>query len=172
MENIFKYRLIPVIVFCFFSMYVLRIQAQGKDIIYIQSVTAKVYSEKKLGSESLGLVKRGQAFQVIAREGDWYNIKFNNKSAWISKLFVSSFKPVGVADISNIEKISPEKLSRKRSYNYSTSAATRGISVSERGRSHDEKFRTNTQALEKIENQPVNPIELKKFEDEGNLNKD
>lgn len=140
--------------------------------IYVQSVTAKINAEKKIGSENLAIVKRGQALVVLEVAGDWYKVKYNKNEGWISKLFVSKQKPVGIADISQNEKISPEKLSRKRSNNYSTSAAARGISVSERGRGNTEKYRSNPQAVEQIESEIIDPGELKKFEAEGNLNKD
>lgn len=154
---------------CFFFSGALAL-AQNPAEIYVQAASAKLKVEAKAGSADVLSVSRGESLKVLQVQGSWYQVEVQGKKGWISKLFTSPNKPVGQAEVFQTEEVSKEKVSRKRSSNYSVTAATRGLSAGGRQGAGREQFRSNDQELQRLEGQKVDPKVLEQFEKEGNTN--
>lgn len=141
--------------------------AQTPAKVYVTAATAKLKASKEAGAEDLHIVKRGEELAVKGLEGNWYQVEVAGKSGWISKLFVNTNKPIGQSDLMKDDSVTNEKMSRKRTSEYSVSAATRGLSAGSRQGKGREQFRSNQQALEKLEANQVKPEEVKAFEKES-----
>ena len=146
--------------------------AEEIKTLYIQAATAKLKSEAKVGSKDVAKLIRGDSLQVLEIQEGWYKVRFNSETGWISKLFVSPTKPMNQSELIQSNDVSPEKTSRKRSSAYAVSAATRGLSAGSRGRDNQQKYRSNDQALEKLEKNMVDEGALEQFQKKGNLNPD
>lgn len=144
--------------------------AQSPSEVYVQAASAKLKVEAKAGSADVHTVSRGATLKVLSAQGSWYQVEVDGKKGWISKLFTSPNKPVGQAEVFQTEEVSKEKVSRKRSSNYSVTAATRGLSAGGRQGGGREQFRSNDQELERMEGQKVDPKILEQFEKEGHTN--
>lgn len=138
--------------------------------VYVQSMTTKLKSEAKAGSADVTSLKRGDELKVLSTEGSWLKVEFNKQTGYISKLFVSNIKPATQNELMNADQSSAEKTSRKRSSSFAVSAATRGLSAGSRHRDNRENYRSDAEAVDKIEKQQVHPQDLKKFQKEGAIN--
>ena len=134
--------------------------------VYVTAATAKVKADAKPAAAEVFTVSRGDELTLVSESGNWMEIKKGESKGWISKLFVSAQKPIGKNEVLKQEAVTDEKLSRKRSADYSVSAATRGLSASERN-AKGEQFRSNQQALEKLEKDQASPAEVEKFEQQA-----
>lgn len=144
--------------------------AGAAEVVYVQAATAKMKSEAKAGSEDILTLNRGDQLEVLETKGSWIKVQSSGKTGWISKLFTSSNRPVGQAEVFKNEEVSKEKISRKRSSNYSVTAATRGLSAGGRQGAGREKYRSNDQELQRIEGQNIDPKKIENFEKEADLN--
>ena len=143
--------------------YSFSVSASDKTV-FVTSANAKIKLEANTGSADVISVARGDELTVISESGNWIQIKKGETTGWITKLFVGKQKPIGKNEILKESKVSEEKLARKRTSDYSVSAATRGLSAGERN-SRGEKFRSNDKALETLEKNQPKENEVEKFDD-------
>lgn len=139
--------------------------------IYVQSVKAKIKQEPNSSAADAFEVERGNTLEKIETQGLWIKIKFKNKTGWINKILTSPNKPVGQSDLLKLTDESVEKVTRKRTSNYSVSASTRGLVSSNRNRANAKKYRANFKSLEDLEDQGVSKQEVNDFMIKGNLAK-
>ncbi len=141
--------------------------AQSVKKIYVTAATAKLKVEAKAGAADVVVLTRGKELEVVSEQGPWYQVKSDAQAGWVSKLFVSTQKPIGQNEMLKESAVTDEKMSRKRASGYAVSAATRGLAASSRTRG--EQFRSNHQALEQLEKNQVKPEEIEKFDAEAQL---
>jgi len=150
----------------------LHVGAADPTTIYIQSQSTQLRKEPQSNAPAVVELKRGDELTVLKREGMWIQVKATNQSeGWVPKILTSTMKPVGQAqllkDTANID--SNAKTSRRRTTDYAVSAATRGLSATERHRPGDENFRSNRKAVDELEKIQVSPQQIKTFKDEAQL---
>jgi|GEM_PF-3473485 len=143
----------------------------AEEVVFVQAEKTKLLVDSKMGSAVAGEVTRGTSLKVLELKGGWYKVEVEGKTGFISKLFVSKTAPVGVAQLKNVEGASEEKMARKRSSNYSVSAATRGLQTGSRNRNNQEKYRSNNKAVEDLENAQVTSEEVHQFQEDAEFNK-
>lgn len=136
--------------------------------VYVTSATAKLKSASQMSASDVATVKRGDGLQVLSEAGSFYEVDFNGTKGFVSKLFVSPNKPIGQNDLLKEKSVTDEKMSRKRAGSYSVSAATRGLSATDRNHGR-EQFRSNKQALEKVEAQTLKDAEIEKFQKDAKI---
>lgn len=64
---------------------------------YVTATSLNVRSGAGTSYAKLGLLKKGTAVTVTGEGGGWYKIKYNNKTAYVSKVYISKTKPVVVS---------------------------------------------------------------------------
>lgn len=131
------------------------------QVLYVQSVKATVRSEPKISAEAVTTLERGKKLTVLEQNGDWIKIKTKKYSGWISRLFVSTHKPIGQADLVQDMSTNLEKASRRRPSSYAVSASARGLMMGDRAREGNELYKSDYEALDKVEQYklPVDKLE-------------
>lgn len=145
------------------------------EILYVNSEKTQLRSEPQITSSALVEIPRGTALVVLKRDGIWFQVSTqtqDSKTGWVSKLFVSSRKPVGEAQVSHLASDSNlSKTSRRRASSYSVSASTRGLSAeSKRSREGRDSYQTDFSSVEKMEKKKIDQNELRNFKNQGKLN--
>lgn len=141
--------------------------------VYLQSKVSQLKKEANNASANIVEVHRGDTFKILKTEGLWLQVEFNKNVGWISKILTSKSKPIGEADLLKDygNSQSKEKSARKRSSEYAVSAATRGLTATERNRNNINKSRSNREALKDLdEDAKVSPDEVDEFVKKGSLN--
>ncbi|MFZ9596596.1 MAG: SH3 domain-containing protein [Bdellovibrionia bacterium] len=139
--------------------------------LYVQPVHAELKQDPQFNAKKVMDLKRGNLLQVIKKEGNWVQVRFNQKSGWVSKLFLNSQKPLKEAEL-NQELARDENLakaSRRRASSYTVSAATRGLTSSNRTRNGREKYPSDFSGVEKLNQIKVEDKKLLEFKKEGQL---
>ena len=126
------------------------------ELMYVQSATAKLKSGPSMSAPDVATLNRGTIVFPGKNQGVWIEVTANNKTGWVSKLFISKTKPVGETELMKNPSETDSKVSRKRSSDFAVSAATRGLQSNDRVRDGREL---------KIPDQQV-----QKFEDAGKMN--
>ena len=68
--------------------------AYAADVLYVQSVKAKLLSGAQFSSQTVGEVKRGDKLEVIQSEGRWYQVTTGSLTGWVNKLCVADSPPM------------------------------------------------------------------------------
>ena len=143
-----------------------------QDVAYVQAVRADLKETARMDAPKIMTLKRGQQVDLFEKQGIWVRVKVREKEGWISRLFLSKHKPVGNADLDKDITTSLEKVSRRRSSSYTVSAAARGLMTSERGRQGREMYRSDFDALEKLETFEISRQAIDNFTASAKLNQD
>lgn len=142
----------------------------GEERVYVTSEKAQVKVDPRMDSHVLEELQRGAELKVLKKQGHWFQVSVNSKTGWVSRLFVSSHKPVGEADASQLA--ADEKLAgaaRRRASSYNVSASTRGLSAEKRGREGREVYQADPAAIDEMEKAKPDENQLRKFKNQGKL---
>jgi len=106
-------------------------------VLYVQSVSTKMMSERSFKSKPITDLKRGDKLESSKSEGGWYKVKSGSFEGWVHRLSVSRNRPM--AKISLVTQASPKigNKARKRASAITSAAAARGLSDSDRKRTSD-----------------------------------
>ena len=140
--------------------------------VYVQAADAALRAQPSMSAPKSGSVERGEELVVLRKEGLWYEVRRGGDPAgWIPRLFVSATRPVGHATLAKAldESVSLEKASRKRTSDYTVSAATRGLLTEGRTRTGRETYAADFDALERIEKREIDQNALDNFLRSANL---
>lgn len=140
------------------------------ELMYVQAASAKLKSGPSMSAPDLATLNRGTIVFPGKTQGVWVEVTANNKTGWVSKLFISKTKPVGEAELMKNPSETDSKVSRKRSSDFAVSAATRGLQSNDRVRDGRELYRSNTQAVENLDKLNIPDQQMQKFEDAGKMN--
>jgi len=108
--------------------------AIASDVMYVMSARAKLLSSPSFGSKTISNVTKGEKILAVEKKANWYKVKYNDKTGWVSRLSVSSHPPLkrsrrmAKADTKLLEN------SRRRASSVSTTAAVRGLTDIDRSR--------------------------------------
>ena len=106
----------------------------ASQVLYVQSVKAKLFSEAKFSSPVVGEVKRGDKLEVILSERRWYQVATDSAKGWVSKLCVAESPPMAKISVIKGNKINLEDKARKRVSSFTSAGAARGLTPGERKR--------------------------------------
>lgn len=141
------------------------------ETMYVQPAKAKLLGEPKMNGAQVAELKRGDAVEVLKKEGLWFQVKSGKNTGYVSKLFVNDTKPVGEDELQ--KKLSGNdnvaKAARRRSSSYSVSAATRGLTAGNRVREGRETYESDYEAVKKMDELKVDKAELQRFMKAGGL---
>ena len=146
--------------------------AAHAETMYIQSAKSPLRDAANAGAKVLVEVNRGEAVEVLSKNGLWFEATVGGKKGWLSRLTLAAFKPVGKADLqAEIAQGSLEKASRARPKGSAdTVASTRAVLASgERKRGSQEKYPADFEAIGRMEKLKVPKADLDKFVSSGSL---
>lgn len=153
-------------------LFYIPLSAEEFSRVFVQAQSTQLRKEASTTASSLMDLKRGDELLVLKKEGLWLQVKVNNQiDGWVPKILTSTIKPLGQAQLlkDTAKMDSTAKTSRRRTTDYAVSAATRGLSASERHRPGDESFRSNREAVEELEKIQLTPQQIKNFKTEAQL---
>ena len=108
---------------------------------------------------------------VLETKDLFVKVKAGKATGWTSKIFLSSTKPVGQADLQREVPTSLEKASRRRPPSYTVNAAARGLAEDENTQDGSATYKADFKALKKVEERKVPQEEVDKFRDSAKLPK-
>jgi uncharacterized protein YgiM (DUF1202 family) len=108
------------------------------DIIYVQSLKAKIFSQPNFGSQLIGQAQRGTRLQVIEEEKGWYKVSSEAHVGWVNRLCVRENPPMEEVTVITEDTPDLEKNARKRASETTSSAAARGLTPADRKRLSDD----------------------------------
>ena len=130
------------------------------EYLYVMSAKAKLLSKPVFGSQHLGLISKGQKVITIKKTNNWFQVKFNGKIGWLSRLTVSPHPPMKRVKVIGLAKADISQHSRLRASSVSTTAAVRGLRADNRRVSEQV---SDYAALEKMEAFSVSDNEVFAF---------
>ncbi|MFU8838595.1 MAG: SH3 domain-containing protein [Thiohalomonadaceae bacterium] len=106
------------------------------QILYVQSLEAKLLSEPKVNATELAKLERGTRVELIADNASWYQVRHENSEGWIFRYFVAEHPPLESAGPALSDELDREHV-RRRASAVATAGATRGLGPEERNRAHE-----------------------------------
>ncbi len=138
----------------------------GAQVVYVQSLKAKIMSSPSFKSGVLGEAVKGTKLVSSGREGSWIKVAFKNKAGYVSSMLLSTHAPMERIGLIKGEETDIKQNVRRRASTYTSAAAARGLTQDDRRRlSRDEK--TDYGALDKVESFTLSADEVSRFM-EGN----
>jgi hypothetical protein len=135
-----------VIILCLFPF-----TLYAADVIYVQSLKAKIMSHPKFDSQLLCNVNRGDMLQVVEFDSGWYKVSTESFDGWINGLCVAEHPPMNKITVIKGDTFDLEKNARRRSSTTTSAAAARGLTPAERRRLSDENY-SDYYSLNELEN--------------------
>jgi len=135
---------------------------QAEEFLYVMSARAKLLESPKFGSTTIENISKGVKVSAVEKKENWYKVKHNDKTGWLSRLSVSSHPPIKRSR--RLAKVD-EKMksrSRRRASAVSTTAAVRGLTDINRTRVNNQD-RMDFVALEKLDSQVYSEDEIFAF---------
>ena len=136
----------------------------AEEYLYILSARAKLLSDPAFGSQTISNMSKGEKVVEIEKTTNWFKVKYDGKTGWLSRLSVSPHPPVKRKRRLASTDSKLQNNSRRRASNVSTTAAVRGLSELDRSRLNSKDV-MNFAALEKMEQISINDNEVYAFMD-------
>lgn len=136
---------------------------------YVQSATAEMRAEATGSAPSIRTLTRGAQVTKLGEKGLWMQVQSGSDKGWTNKLFLSPHAPIGQAALLSETNETIEKSSRKRAPAYSVAASARGLMTDERKRMGQEKYKTDYEALKKMERSSPSEQQATTFWKQGGL---
>lgn len=137
--------------------------------MYVQATKASLKDAPRMNAGNVAGLIRGDQLAIVESKGLWFRAKSREKEGWISRLFLSTHKPIGETLLMKDIPQSLEKASRRRSSSYAVSAAARGLMTTERGRHGRELYQSDYESLDKLEQVELTPDQLEGFRSSAKL---
>ena len=139
--------------------------AAGSSVLYVQSSKAKIMKSPSFRSKVVMTAKKGQELEVVKKKGSWYEVKVDGKTGWVSRLLVSSSKPLDKVSVFAKADKDISKSARRRASVMTTAAAARGLAEDDRRRLGAET-KMDYAAIERVEATSVTEAEVDSFIDQ------
>ena len=136
----------------------------AEDYLYIMSARAQLLSDPVFGSKTISHMSKGEKVIELEKTNNWFRVKYEGKTGWLSHLSVSPHPPVRHRHRLAVIDHKLQDNSRRRASNVSTTAAVRGLSELNHSRL-DGKDELNFAALAKMEQNKVTDAEVYAFMD-------
>ena len=137
------------------------------ETVFVQAQKIALKNSPAISGADVITLVRGDEVSVVATQGVWLQVEKAGSKGWISKLFISKSKPIGAASLAKEVPVSEAKTSRRRESSYAVSASTRGLLPINRSRSGRESYKSNNEALEKVDRYFISSGDLEKFNAEA-----
>ncbi|TGL61776.1 peptidase M48 [Leptospira ognonensis] len=105
----------------------------AKSILYVQSPKAKLLKEPQLSSDGPTL-KPGETLNPMSEQGLFVQVRMDDKTGWVSKLFVSQLPPSSQIKLGVTSNSTETIVARQRASDFTKTAAARGLSETEKMR--------------------------------------
>ncbi|TGL99715.1 M48 family metalloprotease [Leptospira jelokensis] len=138
----------------FIGFLLLGISVFAKGNVYVQSTKAKLLSQPKLNAEGLGL-KVGEVLTPIQEQGLFVQVRVEEKTGWVSKLFVSPLPPGNQMKLGITSNSSEAVVARQRASDFTKTAAARGLSETQKMRVRGEGDLYDFESLRWLESVPL-----------------
>ncbi|XDD47895.1 M48 family metalloprotease [Leptospira sp. WS39.C2] len=138
----------------------------AKGNVYVQSNKAKLLSQPKLNAEG-SLLKIGEVLTPITEQGLFVQVRVEDKTGWVSKLFVSPLPPGNQMKLGITSNSSEAVVARQRASDFTKTAAARGLSETQKMRVRGEGDQYDFESLRWLESVPLN-LELTQTKEEKN----
>lgn len=126
----------------------------AKGNVYVQSTKAKLLSQPKLNAEG-SLLKIGEVLTPIQEQGLFVQVRVEEKSGWVSKLFVSPLPPGNQMKLGITSNSSEAVVARQRASDFTKTAAARGLSETQKMRVRGEGDLYDFESLRWLESVPL-----------------
>ncbi len=138
--------------------------SHAEDILYVMSKRAKILSSPEFGSKTIVNVLKGEKLVTVDKNTNWYKVKYEDKTGWLSRLSVSYHPPMKrKRRIASVDRKLLEN-SRRRASSVSTTAAIRGLSQIDRSRGEGQDA-MDFASLERMENVQIEDAAIFAFID-------
>jgi len=137
---------------------------QASETLYVQSVKAKLLSSPSFQADTIEVISKGAAIEVVESQQRWIKVNYQDKSGWINKLLVASKPPLNKVTLLEDQPVSQD--ARRRASSVATSAAARGLSAEDRARLNI-KNEFDYAALSQMESLMIEESEVWEFLNEG-----
>lgn len=135
----------------------------AQDVVYVQSLKAKLMSAPSFKSDIIAVFKQGDKMEVIERQNRWIKVHKNGTTGWLPKLLVAVNPPLKKTSVlTATEDDSQKKNVRRRASSTATAAAARGLKQDDRARMSDQE-RADWKALKKVESLQIDASEVTDF---------
>ncbi|TGN19661.1 peptidase M48 [Leptospira idonii] len=111
---------------CFFETF-------AKGLFYVQSPKAKLLAQPQLTAEGSPL-NLGESLTPMDEQGLFVQVRHEDKTGWVSKLFISPIPPGSKIKLGVSSKSSEAVTARQRASDFTKTAAARGLSETEKMR--------------------------------------
>ncbi|MCW7462423.1 M48 family metalloprotease [Leptospira sp. 3 VSF25] len=120
----------------------------------MQSNKAKLLSQPKLNAEG-SLLKIGEVLTPITEQGLFVQVRVEEKTGWVSKLFVSPLPPGTQMKLGITSNSSEAVVARQRASDFTKTAAARGLSETQKMRVRGEGELYDFESLRWLESVPL-----------------
>lgn len=131
------------LLFLAFSYFFVLNNLLSNEIYYVQSPKAKLLVAPKIDSQGATL-NIGSSLKKVSESGLFYQVRYGEKTGFVSKLFISAFPPGKQIKLGTTHSSNEQALGRQRASDFTKTAAARGLSETEklrlRGASSDFDF--------------------------------
>ncbi|PJZ45848.1 M48 family metalloprotease [Leptospira brenneri] len=125
----------------------------AKGNVYVQSTKAKLLSQPKLSADGFPL-QMGDALFPVSEQGLFVQVRAENRSGWVSKLFVSPLPPGNQIKLGITSNSSEAVVARQRASDFTKTAAARGLSETQKMRVRGEGELYDFESLRWLESVP------------------
>jgi uncharacterized protein YgiM (DUF1202 family) len=149
------------------ALVLIPLTGSAADMLFVQSGKAKLMASPSFNSEVVTVAAKGDPLKLLEKADRWYQVNYNGKSGWVSKLLVSPTPPKDkISVIKETESEAQKENVRRRASSASTAAAARGLREDSRARSSDQG-KPDWKALEQVESVHVDQEDINQFQQRG-----
>ncbi|MDZ4726306.1 MAG: M48 family metalloprotease [Leptospira sp.] len=126
----------------------------AKGNLFVQSPKAKLLAEPQLSSNG-SVLKIGDSLSPINEQGLFVQVRVDEKTGWVSKLFVSPLPPSSQIKLGSSSSSSESVAARQRASDFTKTAAARGLSETEKLRVRGGAELYDFESLRWLESLPI-----------------
>jgi hypothetical protein len=132
---------------------------QAKSILYVQSPKAKLLSQPQLSADGPSL-SIGESLSPMSEQGLFVQVRVQDKTGWVSKLFVSQLPPSSQIKLGVTSGSTEAVVARQRASDFTKTAAARGLSETEKMRVRGGAELYDFESLRWLESLPLDDIPI------------
>jgi hypothetical protein len=157
-----------VFILCTIVMILCSALAYAENVMYVQSMKAKVMSQPSFKAKIIGEAGKGTQMTALGRSGNWVKVKYASTEGYVAALLLSAQPPLQKLGLIKADEGEISHGVRRRASTYTSAAAARGLVQDDRRRvSRDEK--SDMGAVLKLEAITIRENEVLKFMEGGKI---
>lgn len=151
------------------SLAMVPFMAQADEYLYILSAKAKILTQPSFKASIVDRVSKGEKVVELAKNNNWFKVRYKGKEGWLSRLAVSPNPPMKKVTLLAEKDETLASEARRRASSMSTTAAVRGLRADERTRMSQDNV-ADYDALAMMEGVSVEDQEVWRFLEERSAN--